>query len=68
MSCWVSVSEWPRLNVEIVLTWLPGEAMQTFGAAIDLQRLQAVSAFAFLGGILTSALRADGIRMDDGRG
>lgn len=52
----------------LVLAPLAGEAMQALGAAVDLLRLQAVSAFAFPGGILASALRADGIWMDDGGG
>jgi hypothetical protein len=42
--------------------------MQTFGAAVDLQRLQAISAFAFLCGGLAPTLWADWIRMDDGGG
>jgi len=36
------------------------------GSAVDLQRLQAVSPFAFLGGALASALWADWIRMEGG--
>jgi hypothetical protein len=55
-------------RVGLVLARLAGEAMQALGAAIDLQCLQAIPAFAFLGGALAPALRADGIRMEDGRG
>ena len=47
---------------------LAGEAMQALGAAVDLRGPQAVSAFAFPGGILPSALQADGIWIDDGGG
>jgi hypothetical protein len=42
--------------------------MQALGAAIDLQCPQAISAFALLGAALAPALRAAGIRMEDGRG
>jgi hypothetical protein len=45
---------------------LAGEAMQALGAAVDLQRLQAIPAFALLCGALAPALRADWIRMDGG--
>ena len=55
-------------RVGLVLARLAGEAMQAFGAAIDLQCLQAISAFAFLCGALASALWADWIRMNDGGG
>ena len=54
--------EWVRL----VFPWSAGETVQAFGAAVDLQRLQAVSPFAFLGGDLASAVRADWIRMEGG--
>jgi hypothetical protein len=39
-----------------------GKAVQAFGAFVDLQRLHSVAALALLDGVLTLALRADGIR------
>src|SRR6266852_3658001 len=53
-------------GIGFVLASSTGEAMQTFGAAVDLQRLQAVSPFAFLGGALASAVWADWIQMEGG--
>jgi len=39
-----------------------GEAVQAFGAFVDLQRPHSVAALAFLDGALHSALRAHGVR------
>jgi hypothetical protein len=55
-------------GIGFVLASSTGEAMQTFRAAVDLQRLEAISAFAFLCGALAPALWADGIRMEDSGG
>ncbi len=48
-------------RIGFILAWLAGEAMQAFGAAVDLQCLQAISAFAFLCGVLAAALRTGGV-------
>ena len=42
-----------------------GEAVQAFGALVDLERLHSVAALAFLDAVLALALRAHGIRYAD---